>query len=188
MTLPPLPSTPLDKAHGREVVWPQVSELFAAARTIVGKFVYLIGEEDDGPVKIGLAADPIKRLRAMQTGNSRRLRVEYVLLGDMPTEKLLHEMWEPFAIDSARRRGPDSPPGTEWFRAEIREQLFPIVATAATKQTELLLNTTGDLCLNTLEAIVRDAHDVHGFAPKQRHEVRLLGASAGYVTPRPSRI
>jgi hypothetical protein len=83
-------TSPLDKAAGHEVAWRRVSDVFDAARQIRNcKFVYFIGEDDDGPVKIGVAKDPISRLRAMQTGNPRRLRVEHVLVGDMDVEKLL---------------------------------------------------------------------------------------------------
>ena len=52
--------SPLDRAAGYEVVWQQVSPLFEAARSIVNaEFVYCIGEEHGGPLKIGSAKDPI---------------------------------------------------------------------------------------------------------------------------------
>ena len=110
--------SPLDRAAGFEVIWQHVSALFEVARQIANaSFVYVIAEED-GPIKIGSAVDPILRLRSLQTGNPRRLRVEHVLLGDADLERLLHELWEPFAIKSARvqrRQRPDAAPGTEGF-------------------------------------------------------------------------
>lgn len=176
--------SPLDKAAGFEVVWPQVTELFNEARRLEGtSFVYFIGEyEDDGPVKIGVAKDPIKRLRQMQTGNPRRLRVEYVLLGFRDTEKLLHELWEPFAISSARtRRRVDAAPGTEWFRPEVRERLFPIIETAVVGQVKHLQRREGNINADSTERIIRGAHIEHGFVATGREPIRLLARGAGYI-------
>lgn len=138
---------PLDKAKGYEAVWPQVAEMFIETKRFDGAmYVYVVAEENDGPVKIGKAKDPIDRLRGMQTGNPRRLRIEYVLLGDLPIEKLLHQLWEPYAITSLAKRGKvDAAPGTEWFRPEIRAHLFPIIATAVEKQLDYLAGCTGNV-------------------------------------------
>jgi len=184
------PKSPLDKAKGYEVVWNQVSGLFDAVREFSNPcFIYLIGEADDGPLKIGLSKDPLSRLRTMQTGNPRRLRIEHVVVGDMALEKLLHELWEPFAIKSAAKAGkPNAAPGTEWFTAEARETLLPIIADAARRQVEHLHSTEGDVTTDTLEKIVRDAHAESGFVARGRDSVRRLGASVGYAVQRPSRI
>jgi len=185
------PRPPLDKAKAHEVVWSQVSDLFAAAKVIANpSYVYFIGEEDEGALKIGLAADPIKRLRSMQTGNPRRLRVEYVLMGDRGTEKLLHELWEPFAIHSANSKAKVAAPagknpGTEWFRPEIRTELFPILETAVEKQ---LAQFGGDIYLTTLEAAVREAHVEHDHVAQGRDHVWNLAPVAGYSVARPSRL
>lgn len=40
--------------------------------------LYVISESRDGPVKIGTSADPAARLRQLQTGNPRRLRIFYI--------------------------------------------------------------------------------------------------------------
>ena len=184
------PKSPIDKAKGYEVVWQQVSDLFDAVRPIQGaSFVYFVGEEDDGPVKIGVAKDPISRLRGMQTGNPRRLRIEQVLVGHNTLEKLLHELWESFAIRSAAaRRRPDGAPGTEWFRAGIRAELLPIIASAADAQAAHINESTGNLDAETTERIVRDAHIAHGFVAEGRDHVRRLAHAAGYVVSRPSRL
>lgn len=182
--------SPIDKAKGYEVVWNQVSDLFDAARPFdVDSFVYVTGE-DDGPLKIGLSRDPIARLRGMQTGNPRRLRIEYALIGDMPLEKLLHQFWEPFAIHSARNAGkPDALPGTEWFKPEVRDTLLPIIADAARRQAQLLRETPdADLLFEACVQAVRDAHAESGFVARGRDEVLLLGATVGYVVHRKSRI
>lgn len=182
---------PLDKAAGYEVVWPQVSDLFEASRPIKNcSYVYFIGEEDNGPVKIGVAKDPIARLRNMQTGNSRRLRVEHILIGDLAIEKLLHEFWERHAIKSQRnRKRPGAPPGTEWFNAEIRAELFPIVTTAAAEQVKFLNAATEQAIeLGDLERIVREAHIAHDFVVQGMDQTILLGAVAGYVVNRRSRL
>lgn len=183
-------ASPIDKAKGYEVAWQQVSPLFEAARGVQGaSFVYFIGEEDDGPIKIGLAKDPVSRLRGMQTGNPRRLRIEWVLIGHGTLEKLLHELWESFAIRSARaQRTIGAAPGTEWFRAEIRPQLFPIIATAVAGQVDCLLRAEGRIDPADTERIVRDAHVAHDFVAQGRDHVRLLARGAGYVVSRPSQL
>jgi hypothetical protein len=182
--------SPLDRAKGSDVIWPQVAPLFEAARGLVGAtFVYLIGEED-GPIKIGEAKDPIRRLREMQTGNPRRMRVEYVLLGDAHTERLLHEMWESFAIVAPHKQGRrDAHPGTEWFRADAREQLLPIIATAAQLQAKAISRSADPLDREQLESLIRQAHGFHGFVAQKRDEVRLLAVGGDYASgSRPSRI
>jgi hypothetical protein len=183
--------SPIDKAKGYEIAWPQVSPLFEAARGITAiSFVYFIGEADQGPLKIGVSKDPIARLRTMQTGNPRRLRIEQLLAGDTQIEKLLHELWEPHAIYSARTAGrPDAAPGTEWFKPEARPELLPIIATAAERQIEYLAAATDIVASSDLERIVRDAHAEHDFDAQGRDEVRLLATGAGHVLrSRPSRL
>jgi len=185
-------ASPLDKAKAYEIHnWQRVAPLFTAARTIANaSFVYFIGEEDNGPLKIGTAKCPVARLRAMQTGNSRRLRIEHVLMGDRSIEKLLHELWEPFAIlsESSKRRvaapGGKSP-GTEWFRPEIREHLYPILDTAVEKQ---LAQFGGDIYLTSLGQAIRDAHIEHDHVAQGRDHVWNLAPVAGYSVARPSRL
>lgn len=184
-------ASPLDRAKGYEVAWQQVAPLFEAAREIEDvSFVYFIGEDgDDGPIKIGVAKDPVSRLRGMQTGNPRRLRIEQVLIGRCHLEKLLHELWEPFVIKSVRaQRTVGAAPGTEWFRADARPQLLPIIATAAAEQVSYLLQAEGEVGAET-ERIVRDAHVAHGFVAQGRDVSRTLARGAGYVVSgRPSRL
>lgn len=182
------PKSPIDKAKGYEVVWNQVGALFDAARPFDTVFIYLIGEADNGPLKIGYSKDPIARLRSMQTGNPRRLRIEHVLIGSMPLEKLLHQFWEPFAVVSAGNVGkPDALPGTEWFKPEARDTLLPIVADAAARQVEYL--TTEPMpSFEAVEQLVRDAHAESDFVARGRDEITLLGATVGYVIRRRSRI
>jgi len=185
-------ASPLDKAKAHELAdWERVAKMFTAARSIANpSFVYVIGEEDSGPIKIGTAKCPVTRLRAMQTGNSRRLRIEYVLMGDRSTEKLLHELWEPFAIlsEGSKRRvaAPGGKaPGTEWFRPEVCEQLFPILDTAVEKQ---LAQFGGDIYLTSLGQAIRDAHIEHDHVAQGRDHVWNLAPVAGYSVARPSRL
>lgn len=67
-------------------------------------FAYFIQEADGGPVKIGEAVNPVKRLENMQCGNPRDLRIEAVILAGRGTEWQLHGYWRA----SASIRG-------EWF-------------------------------------------------------------------------
>jgi len=59
--------------------------------------VYFIQEGEDGPVKIGWAINPKRRLAAMQTGNARPLR----LLGAISTKRrpLEREVHKRFSAD-----------------------------------------------------------------------------------------
>jgi hypothetical protein len=52
--------------------------------------VYMIRAGMGGDVKIGLAADPLKRLKALQTSNTAKLRLIRVLDGEADAEKALH--------------------------------------------------------------------------------------------------
>lgn len=181
--------SPIDRALGTELDWQRTSPIFAAARADdFRSFVYVIGEENDGPVKIGKAADPIDRLRTMQTGNSRRLRVEAVLIGDRLVERLLHEIWEPHAIRSVRKRGKvDAPPGTEWFNAEIRRDLLRAIETAAADQIAALEISSAVESYEDLARIVLEAHRKHhDLVVHHRDEVRLLAEGAGTVVQRGS--
>lgn len=144
--------SPLDKAKPDEVVWGQVNDLFNAARDVrlrgdkPLRFVYVMSEDDEGPVKIGVARNPIDRLRNMRTGNPRRLRLEYVLLGDETVESLLHELWEPFNLSG------------EWFRGECRPALFPILHDAAAQQVVYLRSDPQPVRFDDLRALAFDAH------------------------------
>lgn len=171
-------ASPLDKAKGYEVAWQQVAPVFEAARGVGGiSFVYFIGESDDGMLKIGTSKDPIARLRQMQTGNPRRLRIEHILVGGPNIEKLLHEMWEKFAVYSARTAGRnDAPPGTEWFKPEIRETLLPVVVTAAKAQVAHVRECLEVIEESDLERLIREAHGAHDVVAYKRDEVLLLGA------------
>lgn len=164
-------ASPLDKATTSEVVWDRVAGLFDEARSLTHpEFVYIVSEGGSaGPVKIGLSAEPIGRLRSMQTGNSRPLRIEYVLLGSRMLEKHLHGIWVNFAIISPKREGrAPAAPGTEWFNPEIRERLLPVAAVALEKQVEGLRESAS---LSALERTVIEAHlaagiDVVGDKPR----------------------
>jgi hypothetical protein len=182
--------SPIDMARGFEVEWSHVAPIFEAGAPIVNvSFVYCIGEEDNGAVKIGVGVNPIKRLREMQVGNPRRMRVERLLLGDRSLEKLLHEYWDRFAIVSSSKRGrSDCGPGTEWFKPEIRAELYPIVEIAASQQIEALLyereGEGPEFGFDDLVAIVKEAHADHDFVLRQEDEVRLMARGAGTVTRR----
>jgi T5orf172 domain len=181
--------SPLDRAGGWELVWNQVTPVFEAARDVLDAcFVYVIGEEDGGPFKIGSAIDPVKRLRDLQVGNPRRLRVEYVLLGDEQMERLLHQVWEEFAIRSHRGKKVDALPGTEWFRAEARSQLEPIFQSAADQQVKFMQAIEGVFTTDDLIGSVLEAHSERGFVLRGRDEVSLLAAGAGQIIHRRSRL
>ncbi|HMS73497.1 MAG TPA: GIY-YIG nuclease family protein, partial [Baekduia sp.] len=69
-------------------------------------FVYFIQQGDTGPVKIGRAKHPTKRIRDLQTGNPDELLLREVIPGGAALERNLHHRFEP-----ARLRGG---PGTDF--------------------------------------------------------------------------
>jgi hypothetical protein len=67
--------------------------------------VYFIQSGHDGPIKIGTAADPHRRLCQLQTGHHEPLKIIAVADGDQKEERKLHERFA-----ASRVHG-------EWFRA-----------------------------------------------------------------------
>jgi predicted GIY-YIG superfamily endonuclease len=87
------------------------------------EYVYFIQSGSNGSVKIGLSNDPERRLRQLQTGNLRELRLRHVVPGTRGTENDLHVRFAP-----ARIRG-------EWFG---REYLAIILAFAGGLANEMV--------------------------------------------------
>jgi hypothetical protein len=54
------------------------------------KLVYFIQARDGGPVKIGIALDPLERMRYLQSANSFELNCLWLTPGDGRTERKLH--------------------------------------------------------------------------------------------------
>lgn len=114
--------------------------------------------------------------------------MERLLIGDMTLEKLLHEMWGKYAIPTpARAKKVDALPGTEWFREEIRGELYPVVETACAEQLAHV-REYATVSVQAMERIVREAHGAHDIVAHVPHQVHLLGQGGGYVKIRPSRI
>lgn len=67
-------------------------------------FIYFIQPVDGGPIKIGRATDPIKRLGELQVGNPYELRITRIVVAPAIQEKRLHQLFA-----DARLQG-------EWFR------------------------------------------------------------------------
>jgi hypothetical protein len=88
---------------------------FWSSKLATPTFIYFIQDGDDGPVKIGYSNKPDVRLRNLQTGNYRELRLCHVIPGDLSVEKQLHQRFEP-----ARIRG-------EWFGREY----LPVIVSFA---------------------------------------------------------
>jgi len=87
-------------------------------------FVYFIQEGFHGPVKIGKAIRPLKRLGDLQTGNPEELHLRHVVPGDRALEKQLHH---PFR--EARIRG-------EWFGLAYLKVILLYAEGLAAKQID----------------------------------------------------
>lgn len=68
--------------------------------------VYFIQAGDNGPIKIGIARNPRKRLRQLQTANPERLRLLGTIDGDLEVERRIHSELEDWRLAG------------EWFRAD----------------------------------------------------------------------
>ena len=168
---------PLDKAKGTEIDWDRVPMTFQLGEDILGvSYVYCVGEGADGPVKIGTAKDPIARLRQMQTGNSRPLKIEHLILGDSEVERLLHEIWRDDRLTG------------EWFRPEVRERLYPVMSTARLRQISYVNRVASDIPdsddtvrVEQLCECVKVAHTENDVVMRIAYRPRLLAAGGGYI-------
>ncbi len=68
--------------------------------------IYFIQEENDGPIKIGICINVLKRLSGIQVGTPRLLRLLAHIPGDAALERKLHKQFS-----SSNIRG-------EWFRPD----------------------------------------------------------------------
>jgi excisionase family DNA binding protein len=75
----------------------------AANRSKRQSFVYF-AQAESGPIKVGVSKSPNQRIAEIQTGNSERVRLLGVVVGDRKTERAVHAQFA-----SLRLHG-------EWFR------------------------------------------------------------------------
>lgn len=178
----PLPGDLLKNAHPDEIDWYQVAPVLKKQTPGACSFVYFIGEEDDGPVKIGTALDPIQRLRGLQIGNPRRLRIEALIYGDFRFESTLHEYWRTFAIGGKVRKGMDGDYAreTEWFAPEARERIIEAAIFISNRQTMLLPEASADDMYKVIGEVMTD----FGYEIVRGDELRFLAKGSGYVTRR----
>ena len=94
------------KLHTRTIVAPEQRLAFWRGELAEPQFVYFVARGEDGPIKIGRAGDPDKRLAQLQTGSPDDLLLRDVVPGQNDLERSLHQRFAP-----ARIRG-------EWFGAE----------------------------------------------------------------------
>lgn len=76
--------------------------------------IYFILNEENQHIKIGYSVNPLKRIKALQTGNSYNLEILTVIEGDISMEKLLHKKFKNYKIKN------------EWFQfsEEIKEFIY----------------------------------------------------------------
>jgi len=80
---------------------------------LIKKYVYLIKDNDNGFYKIGIARDPQKRLKELQTGNPNQLTIIETFLSEYSNkvEKNLHRKYS-----YTKKEG-------EWFDLSIKEEV-----------------------------------------------------------------
>src|SRR5690242_3049440 len=66
--------------------------------------VYFIQAGEGGPIKIGCAIQPAKRMQELQTGNALKLRLRAVVPGSLEVERRLHDWFSEWRMQG------------EWFQ------------------------------------------------------------------------
>lgn len=86
-------------------------------------FVYVLASCDNphGPVKIGWAVDPVKRMFTLQTGNPHEVKLVEVIPGSRRSEAALHAK-----LRKERVRG-------EWFGGPRTREMVALIAAAASE-------------------------------------------------------
>lgn len=172
----------LSHAHPAEINWENVAPFLKDRQPGTAPFVYFIIEGEDGPVKIGQAKNPIQRLRSLQTGNARPLKIEFVIYGDLEFERLLHEYWRPFAIVGSKLKRADRDSDyfreTEWFAPEARKRILDAADEISFRQ---LAAPHGTTTLDDMYLIVGEVMTELGYEIRRPDELRYLGKHGGYV-------
>jgi hypothetical protein len=81
-------------------------------------FVYVVQAQGDSPIKVGTATDVRVRIKDLQTGNPRPLRLRAVLPGSYDLEHVLHK-----ELAGYRMVGEwfDDQPSIEWFLERVND-------------------------------------------------------------------
>lgn len=94
--------------------WRKDGEAWGRARTNL----YVVQEGDDGPLKVGVAGHPVRRLMMLQTGNHRKLYLRAVYEGHeskcVAVERYILAYFESI--------------GGEWFLADLNDVIKVIDA------------------------------------------------------------
>ena len=178
-----LPRDLLHGVHGSEINWEYAALRLQGMRRGAMPFVYFIAEPDPGYVKIGTAVDPVKRLRELQTGNPRRLRIERVIYGNAEHERVLHAYFRGWMAEGKRQATtfkPTHAKDTEWFAPEARERLLEAADRIWDCQCDLG-SENGALTVQQLHEAVGEAMTELGYELRQQDVTRLLGRTSGYV-------
>lgn len=180
------PGDLLRGVHGTEIDWEHVQPVLNRAIPGQMPFVYFIAEPDDGYIKIGTAMNPVKRLRDLQTGNARRLRIERVIYGDQQIERLLHAYFRPWMAEgrqiattiykTARARE------TEWFKPASREALLQAADVIWRHEQQIERVDGNGITGEQLQAAIGAAMIELGHTLRREDEIRLLAQGPGYIT------
>lgn len=88
---------------------PKHLDYWQRQRPYPASYVYVIRAGEDSPIKVGLAKDVQARMATLQTGNPRKLRVLYVLPGDLELEWQLHNRLQGQRLVGEWFDGPEIP-------------------------------------------------------------------------------
>jgi len=93
------------------------------------RYTYLIKDDDNGLYKIGIAKDPQKRLKELQTGNPFQLRIVETYLSEYSNkvEKSLHRKYS-----HLKKEG-------EWFNLSIKDEVLFLTDCKKIEETLMFL-------------------------------------------------
>lgn len=173
----------LSNAHGSEIDWEHAAPILRLQQLGQIPFVYFVREQPEGAIKIGAATHPIRRLRELQVGNPRRLKIERLVFGDVTAERLIQTYLAEFAIGGKPRastfKAPHAPP-TEWFESTAYDRIMRAAGEILLAQRMLELrpegHTVGELC-----AAIHETMQGLGYTLRRQDEARLLGRGGGYA-------
>lgn len=179
-----MPRDLLSGVHGSEINWDHVPGVLAGRQPGRMPYVYFIAEAGDGYIKIGTARHPVKRLRELQTGNPRHLKIERVIHGDTEIEKLMHGYFRDDVVGGRQQlsttfqnsRARD----TEWFDPGARERIFEAAEEIWYRQVELK-PVDGFITIEMLQVAVAEAMDSLGHTLRGQDELRFLARTMGYA-------
>jgi hypothetical protein len=124
--------------------------------------IYAIYNETEQTIKIGYSINPYRRLHQIQNGSAHRLKILFSFLGDITTEKILHDQLKEYRLSG------------EWFSAN--PEVLKVLETAFLDSLKATLKNTSNFTkeftlVNFIEEYLEDYFST--YTTKKRSRVFL---------------